>query len=391
MTGEKAHLLALCAAAYQGLAETTGNDQDVATGIRHALATWSPIAGRYTLAWGPVTWCPPLSVFDANAAFAVRDAEQPERLVVVVRGTNPLCVFDWIFGDLLVTTTVPWGLGGAPENARISLSTAAGLRALLCLRDAPTPHPRRGPGPVPPRTDDGLAAHLEKLHQAWHAWRLRAITRFLLPWIARSGLHTPPFVLHGPARGHVGATLPAFLRRAVDGGVSDVVVVGHSKGGALATALAQFLLDTQGTSEPGEALWDPLRKTRIHCWSFAGPTLGNTAFAAWCGSRMGRRNHRVANTNDIVPHAWAYDDLCALADLYGATLPPLTPLVRRVASSVRNLDYRHVEGDDHVFSAPHVAGRPLAEQVVHQHLAAYLADAGITEEIDVQRILGLKG
>lgn len=72
-------------------------------------------------------------------------------------------------------------------------------------------------------------------------------------------------------------------------------VIGHSLGGALASALAPYL-DHVFSPEDGELNFWPL--------TFAAPTAGNAAFADWIEYEFAGSIGRYHNTLDVVPHAW---------------------------------------------------------------------------------------
>src|SRR5204862_315765 len=117
----------------------------------------------------------------------------------------------------------------------------------------------------------------------------------------------------------------------------EVIVTGHSKGGALAPALALLLKDTQGDDDG----WDPSAQSAVGCVTFAGPTPGNAAFARRIDSGLGGRHERIANTNDVVTHAWAADELLEIPALFGQRSQPFTTLIAVVARDTKDLHYQH--------------------------------------------------
>jgi hypothetical protein len=86
---------------------------------------------------------------------------------------------------------------------------------------------------------------------------------------------------------------------------------GHSLGGLLASTMALWLADY--LSENGRD--DLLTKLTLDVFSYAAPTAGNRAFAAYCGSRIPDRR-RYACGLDIVPCAWEEAALELLPSLY---------------------------------------------------------------------------
>ena len=88
----------------------------------------------------------------------------------------------------------------------------------------------------------------------------------------------------------------------------EVTITGHSKGGALAPAVALWLKDSLLVGGPGRALgrWTRGADPRH---AFAGPTPGNAAFANRIDKTLGADHHHLRNTNDLVTHGWQVSDL----------------------------------------------------------------------------------
>jgi hypothetical protein len=176
-----------------------------------------------------------------------------------------------------------------------------------------------------------------------------------------------------------GANLTTFLRIAVDEarGPVDIVVAGHSKGGALAPTVALWLAETRGTRDvaPHEQ-WDPDGRAEVRCFAFAGPTAGNRAFAAHSDATIGARTHRIWNPLDLVPRAWVPADLEAIIGLYGADVRRsalVEALVNEIARQIADEDYAHP--GNHVIrleTAVDPQRREFFDQVIYQHLEGYL-------------------
>jgi hypothetical protein len=97
----------------------------------------SPVRGQWSIVWGPATFSTVSPGFDDVAMYVARKFPfnvQPSTYAIVVRGTNPISLMDWIFGDLMVARQVAWVYGKDIGDAKISLSTALGLKVLQHLR-----------------------------------------------------------------------------------------------------------------------------------------------------------------------------------------------------------------------------------------------------------------
>lgn len=407
-------MLSLAGLAYRGFHEAgwgAAHDQAVAEALTQGLRTLPPLGGRWELVWGPATYRATFSVIDDTMAYVVRDARRTGRYVVVVRGTNPGSAFDWAFGDLWAGHQVPWPRGGG--DARISLSTALGLTLVRQLRSRPVL-----PTPVTTIDDEAPASlfdmlgrnHLEPVRKAFAALVADVLaTREHLAHDVRS---TPLGELaarwqsraHTLMRGVVAETAQlmsgradlallslletqASLRARLGSGASleqflssvrpaELVVTGHSKGGALASTLALWLHETHDA-------WAPATGAEVHCWSFAGPTAGNAAFVTRSNAAIGPRCRRIVNTLDVVPHAWAWTDLQAIEHLYDpsrvAPLPALAVLVGIMTAATAHLEYRHV--GTKVTTLPGTLEPTAAlfvEQMIHQHMQAYCDQLGLT-------------
>jgi hypothetical protein len=371
-----------------------------------------------------------------------------EQYVVAIRGTNPISLFDWVFGDFMVLRQVPWAYGRSTDRdgAMISVSTALGLSILQHMRSATETslaaqsprtsitevaadlgrtasalvHPlvdgsRRVLGGV--RTEllgevrnmdqiatsavgetfDKWAAALGQRRESgdW-ADGLAAVDTMIRDLAGESldPLRLVPDAAAAMLSGSRGVTLQDFLRdqAAQVHGHLDIYVTGHSKGGALCTALAAWLADTQGMdSVPPAGQWDPECAATVHAYAFAGPTAGNDAFARHVDATLGGRCHRVFNRLDLVPHAFAGPDLAMIPGLYDP--PPiersaLDALVAQLIRAVKRLDYEHTRADSVELPGKLVGGLPLVAQAIHQHLDGYFEQMGLSGEMDMQTFFG---
>ena len=206
--------------------------------------------GNWELVWGPVVYERPQSVVSNNTLYVARNGNQ---YAIATAGTNPASLYDWLVEDADVQHQVDW-----PYQAHIP----AGLQ---------------------PQLAQGTQIGLDTLLQM------------------QSG----------------DQTLVEFLRDEVmaknEQGI-DLVVTGHSLGGALSPTLALNLFDR-------EAEWTYNHPVNLSVHAYAGPTPGNADFATYYDQRLGANTSRVWNQIDIVPHAWEEDLLQQIPHLYEPQIP----------------------------------------------------------------------
>src|SRR5262249_55945147 len=381
----------------------------------------------------------PLSLFDGAAMFVAKST-RANSYVVAVRGTNPISAFDWLFGDLWVAGQMPWPFDET-RQAKISLSTALGLDILLQLRASTEPagaaaaalshlaqdlgafaagvmnrllRPLESAGIAPLR--DEIAQDLAELAsrrmtfpaQDWatrtaalrEEWadparmRLLATTARALAMLGGDpSLHVLALLerdAHMQARLDRGDDLLTFLKAAVAStrGPVDIIVTGHSKGGALAPTLALWLQETRRAAD-ATYRWDPDERAVVRCYAYAGPTAGNDEFANRSNGLIGKRCHRIYNRLDVVPRAWVPADLQAIGTLYQPgvpAVPGLAQLARDVAAVVTQQNVAYTQIGNDVLELPGTidAMKPdFALQVVHQHLQGYLDKMGFGGQLSV--------
>ena len=161
----------------------------------------------------------------------------------------------------------------------------------------------------------------------------------------------------------------------------DLVVTGHSKGGALAPAFALWLADARRAA--GGTGWDHTGRTTIRYHAFAGPTPGNGAFAQRVVDTVGKGSCRVVNQSDLVPAAWSANGLRGIPETYPAAAS-LAPLIECVMADLQRVDLQYIHCAEPTLTfrgAPH-KGRELGDEIVHQHMDAYLAEAGLLDDCD---------
>ena len=404
-----------------------------------SLDEFAPVRGDWDLVWGPASFDASFSGFDDAAMYVVRQRSKPSQYVIAVRGTHPLSLYDWVFGDFTVTRQVPWLVGGAVAgDAKISFSTALGMSILQHLRWQPGAgihvpalwndlgasvqvfvHAAAGMvgARLAPAAADAFAlvrgvreqlagqrARVERLASAlipdsvaqWRSsvqQRLTSATTRVGLQLIDQGLRMVDGTSLDPLRlvlgGSVlrsefaeGVSLHEFLAAVLraSGGPLQIAVTGHSKGGALATTLALALRNAQGAVGNVEDRWDPDSKAEVSAYSFAGPTAGNAAFAQLSDQTIGARCRRVVNAHDIVPQAWAIAALANAGTTLGlspADQATLQPALNQLVNAVMPLGYTPLEGQLLAFAAPRPSGLSFVEQFAHQHLQAYLDEAGL--------------
>lgn len=442
---EVREMLVLALLSYRGFANVTAPLPGTAPlrgAIARGLETLAPVKGCWQIVWGPAAYRAPFSVFDSTMAYVARGIEDPNRYVVVIRGTNPISAFDWLFGDLWSARQLRWPYGGAPADAKVSFSTALGLDTLKHLRstapgsgiaadlwrfldedvggrlrtaaDAVLRPARaiatavldRVRGPVRTLTEaivaderararattPDLTARIELLLAARRSKARRDLLALVDEAIDRAGdeANLDAFaLLDGGSwlgtRFQVGLDLQSFLAAAVahaDGPV-QVTVTGHSKGGALSSTAALWLADTQGADGVADAdRWDPERRAEVRCFSYAGPTAGNAAFAAHSSATLDCV--RTANTKDVVPHAWAAADLAAIKTIYEPGVHHLDAVDGLIDAIVadqkeQGLGYRHPDTERRIEGTIDLTRPLFFDQLVYQHMEAYLHGLGLDD------------
>jgi len=407
----RGEMLVLAALTYRGFADLLKGDLHealIGRQISAGLQDLAPVRDRWDMVWGPATTMAGVG-FDSSAMYVAHSRRVPGRYVVAVRGTNPVSLSDWLLGDLVVNPTVAWPFGN--DDAALSSSTAFGLRTLLGLRSAPatiqtqigasissvldqvTGAARRTgldlrqavSGRIPVEVlahsllrqafvpvENVLATALSELAAAQN---LQGVERRLSGPSRVQSSELRPAIRPAPAR-KASRTLVEFLADQARARPVEVIVTGHSKGGALAPALALWLKDTQS----GDEGWDPSGQSEIGCVTFAAPTPGNEAFARRIDSGLGGRHQRIANNNDVVTHAWSADRLLEIPSLFGQRSRPFTTLIDVVVRDTEHLGYQHASEGVLTFAGTPVDTRSFAQELIHQHLDAYLDRFGLSND-----------
>jgi len=391
-------MLALAAIAYRGY-NLVLPDRLKRARLRRLMSEFireSPsVAGKWEIVWGPAAFSAVSPGLDDALMYAARSRSEPAMLAVVIRGTNPISLTDWVFGDALVREQSRWPYGEADESVRISASTALGLYILQNLRwdqadiDGPEDDPfsellraRLSPSFSEPAATAAIRAsiasrRLDPLNLLGELGRPAASSFTLNPlailkrWVS----------LNAHQRGTgIKSFLKDYVRMRPD---TEIYVTGHSKGGALATALALWLADTRGALEPPEELWTEDPDLPIHVCSFAAPTPGNIAFAQYAEQAL-RRHRRVWNALDVVPAAFVANDLRKFLSRFSldpVERPLWQGLIDATVSRTAAMNYAQVEAQSAPLNVSAAPAMPFSLQLVHQHLDAYLEAMDLIKEM----------
>jgi hypothetical protein len=389
-------MLTLVALTYRGCEYNLANAHSrkiVYDEVARCLRNDGPEPGKWTIVWGPAGYRPTTANpdnMDISEMYAVSDGHS--NLAIVLRGTNLFSALDWT-SNLLIDEK-SWEYGGAGPEVKISHSTALHLHILQHLQSGPVP------APTATESDEERIQAAKTAKQAAEGYTLikgvlQGHTQFhvegflpkinhriaeakipgKLPSDKEAGLRqaiadaqqpTPP-----------AGTLLEFLKGFVARAPSplNIYVVGHSKSGAVAPALALWLADTQGKTVAASEQWDPGNKATLHLYTFAGPTPGNAQFATRFQQKI-TDAQRFANPNDLVPHVWEPAEVKAIPDLYGDKLWFLRPAADTLALFLKEPAYTH-----EVPPAPwnNLTEAPLntMQRIAFEHLDAYLQEFGI--------------
>lgn len=95
-------------------------------------------ASDWHLVWGPAVYHFPITELADNMMYVVGNSKEfPTELVIVVRGTNPKALTDWLVEDFDVVDQVAWNAG--PGQPKISKGASEGLTLLQSLAPADDP------------------------------------------------------------------------------------------------------------------------------------------------------------------------------------------------------------------------------------------------------------
>jgi len=265
--------------------------------------------------------------------YIAQNVKDPSKYTIVIRGTNPFSLPDWVIWDFQAENMKNWPFGEAKDSVKISESTSFGLMILQGLR------PSVGDNIKEPKV---------------------SILEFL-----KSELNSD-----------TSTTLSDPKKKKI-----DLTVTGHSLGGALAPTLALWLKNIQA---------EELNKdVKISVVSFAGPTAGNKEFADFSNDCFKDNDlidyDRVANSLDVVSHAWAEKDLKKLVKLYCPIFPGpiLYFFIKKMIFTTKKNNYTAIQENPTILEGKFKCWLPnYLLQAAYQHVLGYPELLNISKDID---------
>lgn len=247
----------------------TGTANELQTWMKKTLETafkdpkMTALIGEWKLEWGPVVVSKGKDI-DAkvatNTMFVTKNKAE-DVYVVSVAGTNGPSRYGWFVEDFNVAKTVPWKYDQPNPDNIADFSS----------------------GNRPERISEGTSIGISTLREMISE----------------------------------GKTLQQFLAGVFTAAQSpkQVVVTGHSLGGALSATLALSL-------ENQRSYWDPNHFATVAAMPTAGATPGNQAFSVYYGELLGMRTIRLWNAIDPVPNGWQLNTVQHMPWLFYPYLSP---------------------------------------------------------------------
>ena len=223
------------------------------------------LMGTWQVVWGPVVGsygsdaANPDKAIVSNALYVAYNAAD-NQYVVATSATNPISKYGWFVEDFDVRTMVPWADMLTPvevpaDAPRISNGSYLGLNHLLSMQSAAV------------------------------GQQLQTLMEWLKSTFSASTLQT------------------------------QLVVTGHSLGGAMSSVLGLYIAETGHE-------WNPTSSVIVSAMPTAGASPGNKAFSDHHNKVMGTRTIRFWNKLDPVPHGWQPDLVELVPFLYYPFLKP---------------------------------------------------------------------
>jgi hypothetical protein len=241
------------------------------------------LIGGWDLVWGPIVFSAhnngDKSVAD-NTMYLVKSNSE-DTYVLAIAGTNPISPYGWFIEDFATSTTQKWPFDPSiseDSDVVVSTGTYIGIQHLLQMKDGAN-------------NDMSVVEYLASI----------------------SDSVSPQ---------------------------TQLIVTGHSLGGALSASLGLALLNMQtqnihfpltnpnGNGEPIDedpisiSAWDKNQNFIVCTMPSAGATPGNEKFANYYDQLLGARTIRVWNRIDVVPHGWNKQMLIESPFLYTPEIKP---------------------------------------------------------------------
>ncbi|KAH3761900.1 lipase class 3 [Pelomyxa schiedti] len=274
--------------------------------------------GQWEVAWGPVCYETAVSVIADNTFCVLHSIDEPATYCVALCGTNPLSIYSWIFQDLN-SSQVPWPFSSSSTGAMISKGTLSALQWIVRVTSTNF---------QPENSERTLLQFLENKTSALCAKGMKM----------------------------------------------NLIVTGHSLGGALSPAVALYLADMSRD-------WDPHGVCTIETMPFAGPTIGNTELVSYAESKLGRHMQCIRNYYDMVPHAWNRTLLAEIPSLYEPVIRSKNiSLIISLWLKMSRADHKHLCSEQPwLRTTKPTVTRSFFAETSFQHLKAYFVALSCTE------------
>ena len=167
---------------------------------------------------------------------------------------------------------------------------------------------------------------------------------------------------------------------------AKIITAGHSLGAALCTTLAVWMVDTIDG-------WNAGQGVEISTYPTAGPTPGDRMWTSHAMKALENRFFGVYNTLDPIALAWDKIEMVEnLYTPYGLTPSMVTKMgIRTLAKLPGNPNpyakadgWRTFDGDFEP-NAPGSSRTQFINQVIYQHVAAYIDPMGYREFVELQK------
>ena len=253
--------------------DSSNFNSEATTAIDKVLGDSTDLMGNWNRVWGPVVFSAKPSTTAGvadNTMFLAKSADPGiNTYVLAIAGTNPISPYGWLVEDFKTDSTQTWPFLEAKNDPSSDIKISTGT-------------------------------YLGIQHLLQMEYNSQNIIDFLSSKSSDVAKQT------------------------------EVIVTGHSLGGALSAALALALKDSQTKDSTMNVLnvkgevegtlavnkWDESLNCIVSCMPSAGATPGNEAFANYFDQELGARTIRLWNNLDVVPHAWQTSMLDEITKLY---------------------------------------------------------------------------